>query len=370
MIKKEDSMASDKVIEKVLGLRTARIIEKLGSSSRVCLLNSKDILKVLKEEKIIIMACNTRIKHAIPGIMRAAEELDAVVAFELAKSEGDVDGGYTGQNPKIYFETVTGYANEREFTKPFFIHGDHITVKDTTSKAIESARDLIADELEAGYTSFAIDASFNTVADNIRITADLAKPIVNEGIGLEVEVGEIKSAGSEGSITTVEDALEFIKGLRENNICPDILAINNGSKHGNYLEGEEISIDLQRTGEVYEAVKPYGVVIAQHGITGTPLSVVGRFADYGIRKGNVGTLWQNIVHEGLPEDLMTRMKRWAKEQGKNIKFATKPFKEEIDSIDKKYAAPIEEKAYQEAKQFIKAFRAEGTASIVFNGLGS
>ncbi|MDY7034087.1 MAG: class II fructose-bisphosphate aldolase [Thermodesulfobacteriota bacterium] len=362
-------MPSKETIDRVLDLRPERVKEKLGSSSRVCLLNSKDILRVLKDREVIIMACNTRIKHAVPGIMKAAEELDAVVAFELAKSEGDVDGGYTGQNPKIYFETVIGYADERGFTKPFFIHGDHITVKDTSTNAIESARNLISEELKAGYTSFAIDASFNPVQDNIRITKELAQPIVNEGIGLEVEVGEIKAAGSEGTITTVEDALEFIQGLNEKNIHPDFLAINNGSKHGNYLEGEEISIDLQRTGEVYEAVKSYGVVIAQHGITGTPLNLVGRFADYGIRKGNVGTIWQNVVHEGLPEELMARMRTWAKDQGKDIKFATKPFKAEIDSINKEYADPIETKAYEEAKSFIKAFRAVGTASMVFDGLG-
>ena len=362
-------MPSRETIDKVLDLRPAGVKEKLGSASRVCLLNSKDILSILRDRKVIIMACNTRIKHAVPGIMKAAEELDAVVAFELAKSEGDVDGGYTGQNPKIYFETVVGYAEERGFTKPFFIHGDHITVKDTSSKAIESARNLIEEELEAGYTSFAIDASFNPVQDNIRITKELAAPIIKEGIGLEVEVGEIKAAGSEGTITTVEDALEFIQGLKEYNIHPDFLAINNGSKHGNYLEGEEISIDLHRTGEVYEAVKPYGVVIAQHGITGTPLNLVGRFADYGIRKGNVGTIWQNIVHEGLPGELMAQMRAWAKDQGKDIKFATKPFKNEIDAIGREYAEPIEAKAYEEAKSFIRAFRADGTASIVFDGLG-
>ena len=39
------------------------------------------------------MACNTRIRHVVPGIMRAAEELDAIVGFEMAKSEGHIDGG-------------------------------------------------------------------------------------------------------------------------------------------------------------------------------------------------------------------------------------------------------------------------------------
>ncbi|MBW1709919.1 MAG: class II fructose-bisphosphate aldolase [Deltaproteobacteria bacterium] len=343
-------------------------MDKLDPSSKVCLLNSKDIFNVLKEEKVIIMACNTRIRHVIPGIMRAAEELDAVVAFELAKSEGHIDGGYTGQTPQIYFETIVSYAEAQNFTRPFFIHGDHITVKNTSEEEINAARDLIKAELDAGYTCYAIDASFNEIPDNIRITTLLAQPILEAGIGMEVEVGEIKSAGSEGSLTTVDEAVEFVSGLKANNVSPNLLAINNGSKHGNYLEGEPISIDLNRTGEIYEAIKGDGLVIAQHGITGTPLHLVGRFADYGIRKGNVGTHWQNIAHEFLPADLMADMKAWADETGNNIKMATKPFKEKIDSIPQENKDQIEEKAYQTAKEYFEAFRAVGTASKAISGL--
>ena len=80
---------------KILDLRPEYIREKLGSKSKVCLLNSHDIFRVLKDEQVIVMACNARIKHVVPGIMRAAEDLDAVVGLELAKTEGSVDGGYT-----------------------------------------------------------------------------------------------------------------------------------------------------------------------------------------------------------------------------------------------------------------------------------
>jgi fructose-bisphosphate aldolase class II len=260
-----------------------------------------------------------------------------------------------------------GYAEEVGFTRPFYIHGDHITVKDTSEKEIEEAKKLIAAELEAGYTSFAIDASFNEIPDNIRITTGLAGPILDAGLGLEVEVGEIKSAGYEGEITTVEEAVAFISGLKENGIEPQFLAINNGSKHGNYLDGEEVNIDLDRTGAIYEAIAP--VVIAQHGTTGTPLRLVGRFADFGIRKANVGTHWQNVAHKHLPDDLMAEMKAWAEAEGKHIKMATKPFKAKIDAIPRANAEAIRQEAYETAKEYIIAFRAEGTASMIIDELG-
>jgi len=349
---------------KLLDLRPEHIREKLGSQSKVCLLNSHDIFRVLRDERVIVMACNARIKHVIPGIMRAVEQTDSVVAFELAKSEGGVDGGYTGQTPRIYFETVIEYAEKLSFSKPFFIHGDHTTVKDTSPEAFQSAREQIEAEIEAGYTSIAIDASFNRLEDNIRITAELAKLILPYGLGLEVEVGEVKSVGQEAVLTTVEEATGFLDGLADNGIHPDLLAINNGSKHGNYLEGEKIFIDLDRTREIFYAIRPKGVCIAQHGITGTPLKVVGKFADSGIRKGNVGTEWQNIAHQFLPQDLLNQMRRWAEDNKKDIKFATREFKKEIDSIPPKNAQQIEQKAFEVACDFIKAFRAENLASLI------
>src|SRR3990167_3464905 len=137
----------------LLDLRPAHVRGKLENKSKICLLSSRAILTALKDEPLIVMACNTRIRHVIPGIMRAAEDLDAIVAFEIAKSEGGF-GGYTGFVPKTFWETVIGCAQEVGYTKPFFIHGDHITVKNISLEEQASARELIDAELDAGFTSF------------------------------------------------------------------------------------------------------------------------------------------------------------------------------------------------------------------------
>jgi len=338
--------------------------KKLGSATKLNVLSSHDIFKVLKDDRVIIMACNTRIKHVIPGIMRAAEDLDAIVCFELAKSEGDLKGGYTGMDPSKYAETVFGYAESIKFSKPFFIHGDHVTTKSTDPTVVGNSRDLITAELAAGYTSIAIDASFNETPDNIKISSELGRMVLDAGAGLEAEVGEIKSTKEGGEITTVEEAVEFIEGMEKAGVHADLLATNNGSKHGNYKPGEEVHIELKRTGDIYNAIKKWGVCIAQHGITGTPLDQVGQFADYGIRKGNVGTNWQNIAHDCLPADLMSKMREWAKKENKDIKFATKQFLSDINSMSKDCVKKTEEASYKSAAEFITAFRARGTASLV------
>jgi fructose-bisphosphate aldolase, class II len=340
----------------------ARIRSSLGPNSGICLLNGKDVFTSLRQEPTIVMACNTRIRHVIPGIMKAAEELDAVVAFELTQTEGGLDGGYTGQTPRLFFDTIIDYAERCTFTKPFIIHGDHLTVRDTSTGELERAAALLAGQIEAGFTSFAIDASFNPLPDNIRIVSTLARPVIDAGYSLEVELGEVPPVGSESNLTTVPETETFLAGLAANGIKPDLLAIDNGSKTGNYLEGEMIRIDLERTREIFQTVSAHGLAgLVQHGITGTPLRIVGKLAEYGIRKGNIGTLWQNVAHAGLPLDLMDAMRLWARENRRDIKYATGVFKVDIDAIPEENARLITEMAYREAKEFLAAFNSRGSA---------
>ena len=47
--------------------------------------------------------------------------------------------------------------------------------------------DLVAAELEAGFTTFAIDCSYMENELNLVATLELAQPVVAAGLGLEVE---------------------------------------------------------------------------------------------------------------------------------------------------------------------------------------
>lgn len=355
--------------KKLLERVPEKIRQILGNRNTICLLSGKDVFTALKDEKLIVMGCNARIKHAIPGIMRAAEELDAVVAFELTRTEGGTDGGYTGQTPQQFCENLFEYALKFKFTKPFVIYGDHITVQDNSPEEFSSAQELIRAQIEAGYTSFAIDASFNPIQLNCEIVTKLAQPILAMEYGLELELGDERQPGGTAPLTTVDETETFLAGIAARGVKPQLLSINNGSKRGNYLEGEIVRINLARTQQIYNVARSHALTgLVQHGITGTPLHLVGKLAEYGIRKGNIGTLWQNVAHAGLPLDLMDAMRLWARENKRDIKYATKVFKAEIDSIPEENALQIHEMAYREAKEFLTAFYARGSAGKLAHAL--
>ena len=215
----------------------------------------------------------------------------------------------------------------------------------------------------------------------------------NSEFGFEAEVGEIGRKDTEGMIlTTPEEAEGYIKALNNAEIFPQILAIANGSTHGNIYDEngkmiEQINIDVQQTKEVAQALRDMNseVRIAQHGITGTPLHLIKEKFPHGdIIKGNVGTFWQNlfwdIIKEEKPE-FFNEVFKWvietysekAKEKGaksddeiwgKFGKFATKQFFDKIYALDIEVVKKIEEKTYEEALKFFDAFKANGSAQIV------
>ncbi len=361
------------------------------------------IFRGISGQKTIIMAANTRIATVAQGIFKAAKETDSAVFMELARSECDLKGGYTGLTPKDFSAKMREAAKAAQFDI-WALHADHITIKTGEPVEIESTKQLIDAQIQAGYTSFAIDAShlFNfegkTVRQeldkNITATSDLALYIKNrmksKDFGLEVEVGEIGRKDGHGMILTKpEEAVEFIKALQENDVYPQVLAIANGSTHGHVYDDqgnviEQLSIDIPQTKAVAQALRENNlhVGIAQHGITGTPRDLINQHFPKGdIIKGNVGTFWQDVVFSTLKvyePALYKDIREWTLEKyrpantGKkdsqifdgNCKFAIKEFFKEIYSVEEGTEQAIRAMAYAESLVFFKAFSSYGSASRV------
>ncbi|RLG24016.1 class II fructose-bisphosphate aldolase, partial [Methanosarcinales archaeon] len=74
------------------------------------------IFNALKDKGCIIMACNTRIIPGVTkGIFRAAKDLDSAIIIELAKSECNLEGGYTGLTPAELSMRTSAIAYEVGF---------------------------------------------------------------------------------------------------------------------------------------------------------------------------------------------------------------------------------------------------------------
>ncbi|MDW7777109.1 MAG: class II fructose-bisphosphate aldolase [Methanosarcinales archaeon] len=361
----------------------------------------------LKDKDTIILAANLRIALVNRGIFQAAKDMDAALIVELARSESDLDGGYSGQKPSDFARMAKEAAQDVGFDI-WALHADHIGIKKGTPEDIEGTKELVSAQIDAGFTSFAIDAShlFNfhggdlreELAGNINATTEVAKHIeermAGREYGLEVEVGEIGREDESGRVLTrPEEAVTFIRALNENGIRPHVLAIANGSAHGNTYDAlgniiEQVSIDIPQTVSVARALRDNNleVRIAQHGITGTPRDLIhNHFPRGDIIKGNVATFYQNMVWDLFKvyePELYSNIWNWTIDTyrekakgkadneifGKFSKFAIKQFYDRIYSVGKDTKMAIDAMAYAETLVFLKAFNAGGSAQIVRNAM--
>jgi len=374
---------NSKSYQELLKKRPLNIQAKFGGEA-MGLVSGRDIAEAAREADCIVLAANARHPLVIKAVLKAAKNKNAAVLIELAKSEA----GYCGANYDNVPDYALKYSAEMGHGAVFGLHVDHYAIKsqEDVLKGVGHLYGILVN----GFTSVAIDASHLDDYQNFVATRSIGGWLPAE-LGLEVEVGEIKGPGE---LSTVEEATYFIGGLNAWGIFPDYLAISNGSLHGTYdpAVGQMEGIDLNRTKEIADAIAPYGVAIAQHGISGTPLSKVSTFRKYGIRKGNVATLFQN-VYFGIKMDpetgnAVTEGGTYTKEPDRGIsvelwneivaaadakgmsrksgdyKKLNLPFCDRILAEPKHIIDRIVDEMQWWAERFITAFGAEGSADAV------
>lgn len=374
---------NDKLYRKALDRRPLNVRNRWENED-VGLFSGRDIFDAMKENEAIVLAANARHPLTAKGVLRAAKKHSAAVLIEIAKSETN----YCGANFGNLVDYAVQYSRELGHGAVFAMHVDHYGIKgkEDVMKAVAQMGEIVA----KGWTSVAIDASHLDDWNNLCATRDVAMHIPPY-FGLEAEVGEIKGPGE---FSTVEEASYFIGGLNSWGIFPDLIAISNGSKHGTYDKtmGQDEGINLERTLEIATALRPYGVGIAQHGISGTDIEKCAKFRKYGIVKGNVATLFQNVIFgikmepdtgnaviegdsyvkeadRGIPVELWNEIVAYCDGKGMSrksgdYKKANLPFCDKILALPGKYLDRILDETEYWAERFIKAFNAEGTADRV------
>ncbi len=359
------------------------------------------LFEALTPPKEIILAVNPRVTiEVIEGVLKAAKDTENIVILELALSEMNLKGGYTGLTPKAFAERVRRAA-ENVGWFGYVLHADHVAVRKGTDEEVDNIKKELDARMEAGFTSYAIDTSYlfdvtkDTVSEQLKKVIELGTELFNyldermshKNYGKEGEVGEI----GRSELTEVDEALYYVKSMKENGVSLHWLAVNNGSKHGVSVDAQgniipQLGINVKRTVEIVQALwsNGYPTRIAQHGVSGTPLHLIAEAFPKGmINKGNVATYYMLMVYDILriyEPELFRKIYRWVIEKYRkegaseievfteNCKHALKEFFYEFEKISDETKEAIRAKAYADTLLHIKAFGMEKTAKKLYEYL--
>jgi fructose/tagatose bisphosphate aldolase len=378
----------DKAYQEALKIGRPPNITRLFPESQALIVSGKYIdLAMLAKGRAIAMAANGRSNFVIRGALLAAQEANACLIIEIARSEGGA-AAYCAVNYWNIARQVNAACNELGITIPVAIHADHYGIKKESD--IDPAKMEIPTLFEAGLTSIAVDASHMT--DDLNLLTNIAlNPFIPEWAGRETEVGEIK--GSEG-LSTAEEALFLIRGLNAHGIFPNWIALNNGTTHGLEASGQGIQVELTR--EIHEALAPFKTSGAQHGTSGnssdrlreiagrtrttkanvaTALQMVSwglEVNDYGNARLDEDGNFVKIPEEGVLEDVWERMVAYAAQQGwkaGNFKKLNLPFENVLLGQPRE----VRERMVERVRRFVygmlvNVFNAADTAPLVIEAI--
>ena len=375
-------------LEKALKIGRPPNVVKLFPNSKALIVSGKFIDRaMIAKGKAIVMAANGRNYFVIRGALKAAQQANAAIIIEIARSEGGANA-YCAVNYWNIARIVDAMCNELNITIPVALHADHYGIKKDGD--IEEAKTEIPTLFEAGITSIAIDASHLPDDKNLLANIELS-PLVPKWAGLETEVGEIK--GKEG-LSTVDEALFLIQGLNANNILPDWIALNNGTTHG--IEASDQGIQVGLTAEIHEALAKYNISGAQHGTSGNSSERLREIAaKTRTTKANVATALQmiswglevndygnamldnngkfiKVKGEGVTENIWSEIVAYADSKGLkggNYKKLNLPFENRLlgqpEEIKQRMAKRVEKFIYN---MLVNVLNAEDTAPLVIGSI--
>jgi ketose-bisphosphate aldolase len=239
--------------------------------------NMKAMLVAAKEGGYAVGAFNILDFNSTKAVIEAAEDLNAPIIIQ------------TSAKTVIFWGSSAIMSWIRELVKsssvPIALHLDHC--KDLS---------LIAECIEAGWSSVMIDASSRPFEENLDLSKQVVQMAHPKDITVEAELGaivgvedDIHVKEQDAHLADPEQAIRFCSEVR-----PDCFAPAIGTAHGVYKGEPKIAYDL-----LEEVAAKTAIPIALHGGTGLADEVFKKCISLGCAKVNISTQLKYAFIDGF-----------------------------------------------------------------------
>jgi fructose-bisphosphate aldolase class II len=237
-----------------------------------------ELVGLAQRQRIGIAALNViQLEHA-EAIVAAAEHNQVPVILQVSENALRFHRG----DPAPLAAACLALA--RRSPTPVALHLDHATSFSVCHSAVE-----------AGFSSFMIDASAADYETNVRLTREAAQWGRENGAWTEAELGEVGGKGAHvaGARTDPAEASAFVAATDV-----DGLAIAIGSSHA--MATQTAKLDFELLGRIRRNVD---VPLVLHGTSGVPDDAVRSAISLGVTKVNVSTQLNKAMSAAIRKEL-------------------------------------------------------------------
>lgn len=244
------------------------------------LVTSKELFRLAEEGKFAIPATNFIDLDSARTYVDTAEDLKLPLILAFAQQHEEFIS--------LEEAALIGKYLAEKSSMPVVLHLDHGQDFDFIKRAIS-----------LGFSSVMIDASKDTLEENIRKTKEVVEYAHQHGVVVEAEIGHVGSNQSyedknetDSIYTEVADAKYFAEQTGV-----DSLAVSIGTAHGLYKGTPKLN--FERLFDIYQAVD---IPLVLHGGSSSGDANLTKCVDNGIRKINIFTDFLNAAYLEIKKD--------------------------------------------------------------------
>lgn len=327
-------------LDQALSLRPVNVAQRLGTASRLPLLNAGDLLRALPQGRALATLPAVA-RTTVSGILRAAREEHAAVGVAVAPSPERNGAG-------ALVAPLLQLAEEGRHRLPFFLQAGPFDVASADSRELALLGRAVFDHVEAGFTLISVDASALPWEHQPVVMDELLRPALERELAVELVAPPEPDA-----------ARAWLEGLFHAGIRPTFAR---SSSQAFVLDGEVDFGAVSAWARVLIEAKVAPSVELRGGLRRSASS----WAAAGVRKLEAGSELAAGALARLPEPMREEISAGARQVATWRLLG--PARAALEALEEGQLERLEALAFGEALELIGACGAAGTGKAVLERL--
>ncbi|MDC0707192.1 hypothetical protein POL68_01800 [Stigmatella sp. ncwal1] len=325
------------VLDKVLTLRPANAVARLGPGSRLPVLSPHELLRALDGVPVALPCLPVQAKAALPGLLRAARAEDAVLGLACPHPLADRGAGAR------FLAAVKAAAEEAEHRRPLFLQAGPVRVSPSGPEGLQSQQEAIFHLVDAGFSLVSLDVSRLDTAAAVEAVSALVAPLRERELPLELTLPLPET----GFATLMDTARALLEGLGPGRTPVRFLRVP-ASALG---EGEP---DVAMLRALVALAREYGTSVTVGEVAGPSARGLPLFVEAGARKLDCGRSFERLSLAAWPVETRAVVEQKAQALGLPPGELLGLLEEQLPALEPAARERLEALSFSEATEVLAA----------------
>jgi len=275
------------VLERILALRPTSAAQRLGDST-LPLLNPRDLARALDEAAVPLVCVPVPALEAIPGLLRAARDEDAVLGLAAPYQPEHRDAA------DRFFEALRAAAEECHHRRPVFLQAGPIRLTSAEPRGLQLRAEDVFRFVDAGFSLVSVDCSTLVPEAGVMVASELVQAAVERELSVEI-AAPVDESGRAGA-AALQACLE---GFASKRVAVRFVRVRSTQL---LAEGGGANLDLPALRELSDVARRFGAWLSVEEV-GTSVRALPGWGPAGARKVDMGAPFARVVLGALEPDL-------------------------------------------------------------------